>query len=294
LNIRSILYSEEPRLRAGWRLLLQTILLLVFIFGASLPLGLLILINPALADHLFIAYLISFAAVTASVFLARILVDRRDLISLGLKIDRRAGVDLLAGILITLPMMGLIYLILWAAGWLTLEGFAWEDVGVLKAIGQTLLGFFTFILVGWSEELLSRGYHLQNLESGLNTRWAVLLSSGVFALLHIDNPNAGSVGFVIIGLALAGLFLAFGYLRTRQLWLPIGLHIGWNFFEGVIFGFPVSGLEPFHLTRISLQGPMYWTGGAFGPEAGLVLIPGLLLGFLLVYCYTRGRTELSD
>jgi membrane protease YdiL (CAAX protease family) len=117
----------------------------------------------------------------------------------------------------------------------------------------------------------------------------VLLSSGVFSLLHLVNPNAESIGFVAVGLFLAGVFLAFGYLRTRQLWLPIGLHIGWNFFEGVIFGFPVSGLEYYQLTRITVVGPQYWTGGAFGPEAGLVLIPGLILGFILVFFYTRNR-----
>ena len=82
------------------------------------------------------------------------------------------------------------------------------------------------------------------------------------------------------------MFLAYGYLTTKQLWLPIGLH-GWNFFGGVGFGFPVSGLDIFQLTRINVSGPELWTGGAFGPEAGLVLLPGFYLAQRLVFAYSR-------
>jgi membrane protease YdiL (CAAX protease family) len=91
-----------------------------------------------------------------------------------------------------------------------------------------------------------------------------------------------------IGLVAAGLFLAYAYVITRQLWLPIGLHIGWNFFEGNVFGFPVSGLETFKLITLRVHGPELWTGGAFGPEAGLIVFPALLLGLGLMagYVYT--------
>jgi membrane protease YdiL (CAAX protease family) len=90
-----------------------------------------------------------------------------------------------------------------------------------------------------------------------------------------------------VGIFLAGLFLAFGYIRTQQLWLSIGLHIGWNFSEGVIFGFPVSGLDGFHLPSITTIGPDLWTGGSFGPEAGLIILPALILGTFLIYFYSH-------
>jgi hypothetical protein len=93
-----------------------------------------------------------------------------------------------------------------------------------------------------------------------------------------------------MGIFLAGVFFAYAYIRTKQLWLPIGMHIGWNFFEGVVFGFPVSGLEPYALTRITVQGPEIWTGGVFGPEAGLIVLPALILGAFLIYLYTMRRT----
>jgi len=282
------LSPDEPRLRAGWRLILQTILLFVFAFCAGLPLGLLSLIpGLELSDGLFLALnqVVELVAITLSVFLARRFFDKRSISSLGLKLDKWVALDILAGIVITFFMMGFIYLIQWGVGWLTFDGFAWQVDDLPTVLGGTFGMLVVFIFVGWNEELLSRGYHLQTLASGLNLFWGVLLSSAVFGVLHLGNPNATWVSAV--GILFAGLFLAYGYISTKQLWLSIGLHIGWNFFEGVVFGFPVSGLDIYRLMRITVSGPELWTGGAFGPEAGLVVLPGLLLGIALIYAYTK-------
>jgi hypothetical protein len=128
---------------------------------------------------------------------------------------------------------------------------------------------------------------LQNIAEGLNPWWGLFLSSFWFGAAHWLNPSASWKSSA--GIFLAGIFLAYGYLRTKQLWLPIGLHIGWNFFEGTVFGFPVSGLSLYSIVRTSITGPEYWTGGGFGPEAGLILLPALLLGTILVYVYSRIR-----
>jgi len=287
MSIISIFVNNEPRLRAGWRLLLQTLLIFVISIIIGLPFGLLALFVPDLFNNLLIQNLLNAAAITGSVLIARRWLDRRSIVSLGLQLNRQTFLDVLLGIVITLPMMGLIFALEWSIGWLSFEDFAWQIDPMSVVIKETLVIFLTFIMVGWNEELLSRGYHLQNLENGLNKFWAVVISSAIFGMMHWSNPNATwiSVG----GILLAGVFLAYGYLRTRQLWLPIGLHIGWNFFEGVVFGFPVSGLDIYPLIRITVDGPEIWTGGPFGPEAGLVLIPALILGSVLVYVYTRGR-----
>jgi membrane protease YdiL (CAAX protease family) len=278
----------EPRLRAGWRLLLQTILLMVIAFSVGLPISLLSYI-PGLEIpeelNLVINQVIQIIAITLSVYLARRFLDRRSFVSLGLKIDRSLVPDLLAGILITFLMMGFIFLIEWGFGWLTFDGFAWEFDDLSTILTGSLTIFIVFIFVGWNEELLSRGYHLQTIASGTNMFWGVFISSSVFGVLHLGNPHATWVS--ALGILFAGLFLSYGYLATRQLWLPIGLHIGWNFFEGLVYGFPVSGLDVYHLTRITVTGPDVWTGGEFGPEAGLVLLPGLLLGVVLIYAYAH-------
>jgi membrane protease YdiL (CAAX protease family) len=93
----------------------------------------------------------------------------------------------------------------------------------------------------------------------------------------------------VIGIFLAGLFFAFAYLRTKNLWLAIGLHIGWNLFLNAIFGFVVSGVDTPGLIRQTVDGPAIWTGGGFGPEAGLVLLPALAIGVGLVAWFTRDR-----
>lgn len=163
---------------------------------------------------------------------------------------------------------------------LTVESFAWQTAGWDATLSGVLTYLLVFILVGWNEELLTRGYWLQNLEQGINRPVAVLLTSLVFAALHAANPNASWTS--TLGLFAAGLFLAYGYTATNHLWLPIGLHIGWNFFEGVVFGFPVSGLNIFRLIETKVNGPAWLTGAEFGPEAGLILLPALILGAFLI------------
>jgi len=157
------------------------------------------------------------------------------------------------------------------------------------AVEQTVIWLIIFIIIGWQEELLSRGYHLQNLAEGINLTWGVIIASLAFAILHIFNPGASWIS--TFGIFLAGLFLSLGYILTKQLWLPIGMHIGWNFFEGVIFGFPVSGISTYKLALIQVSGPKSWMGAGFGPEAGLVLYPALLLGVILMFLYSNYRVK---
>ena len=285
LLAKIFLSPDESRLRAGWRLLIHTLLMFVFglIFGGiAALLGLLNLGSIG-------GQILNFLVITSSVYVARRWLDKRSFESLGLKLDGRTLPDILAGIGITFVQMGFIYVLMLGLGWLTFEGFAWEFDPVNVVITNVIVFFIMFIFVGWNEELLSRGYHLQTIASGTSLFWGVVISSAIFGLLHLGNPNATWVSAA--GIFFAGVYLAYGYIRTKQLWLPIGLHIGWNFFEGVVFGFPVSGLDIYALTRITVHGPELWTGGAFGPEAGLIVLPSLLLGGLLIYLYTRLRTE---
>ncbi len=289
---RRLFFSpEERRLRAGWRLLGQLLLMVlsIAILGALGNFLRGALIDISFAGFLLFTTLIACLAITLSVFIARRLLDRRTFTSLGLQGSRQAIYDLLFGIALTGLMIGLIYLLEWVFGWLVVESFAWqvESWGNLAVSSLVMVALFS--LVGWQEELLSRGYWLQNLSDSLNKSLGVLLSSAIFALAHVFNPNLSWQAF--LGLFLSGLFLAFGYVRTKQLWLPIGLHIGWNFFEGTVFGFPVSGQYYYQLVRQTVIGPDIITGGAFGPEGGLLLLPALLIGAIGVYGYTRNRNK---
>jgi membrane protease YdiL (CAAX protease family) len=284
---RIFISSDEPRLRAGWRLLLQTVIMIilaiVFQFGVEL------LLTPGKNGNadFFIGQILELIVFTLSIYIARRFLDKRSFSRLGLQVNKQTVMDLLMGIAITFVMMGLIYLVEMMAGWLTFESFAWQTESAANVAIGVLTFFAIFVLVGWNEELLSRGYHLQTLASGTNMFWALIISSGFFGIAHLGNPNATWISAV--GIFFAGLFLAYGYIRTGQLWLSIGLHIGWNFFEGVIFGFPVSGLDIYRLIRHEVHGPIIWTGGAFGPEAGLIVLPALVIGAALIYLYTKNR-----
>ena len=288
LRARIFISPEEPRLRAGWRLVGQLAMLICLISLFSCPFIIYLYQNPS-EDMLFlIDKIVGIFAITGSVFLSRRIFDRRSITSLGLQLKPRLLLDILAGFLIAGVMMGLIYLLEWSLGWLKFESFIWQVKPASQAALEILCWLLLFAAVGWQEELLARGYWLQNLADGLNLFWGVLFSSVLFSLGHLMNPNVSWTA--VLGLVLAGLFLAYGYLRTRQLWLPIGLHIGWNFFEGTIFGFQVSGLTDMPgLIRQTVQGPELVTGGLFGPEAGLVVLPAMALGMLLIYGYTRSR-----
>jgi membrane protease YdiL (CAAX protease family) len=287
--LRTFFFSAgSTRLRAGWRLGIHTILLILII----IPIGIIIFIPIGELNISFDSSVVFLAgvltqllAITIATFLVRRFLDKQSIISLGLKPGTQALMDVITGIVITFFQMGLIYIIEISMGWTKFTGFASDELPITEIASGVGVWVIAFILVGWQEELLSRGYHLQTIASGSNLFWGVLISSSIFGFLHMSNNGASWVS--TFGIFLAGLFLALPYILTKQLWVSIGLHIGWNFFEGVVFGFPVSGIETFRLLRHTVNGPEIWTGGVFGPEAGLIVIPALLLGSLFVFAYTR-------
>lgn len=120
---------------------------------------------------------------------------------------------------------------------------------------------------GVGEELLLRGLPLLVLARSTRPWFAVVLTGSVFGALHLTNPNASLVA--ALNVALVGVFFGVVALQTGSLWCSMGLHLAWNFFEGFVFGQPVSGIEP--ATAIFTAGwpedLSFWSGGAFGPEA---------------------------
>ena len=291
LLARIFVSPDEPRLRAGWRLLGQLIIMYIVLGLVILPLS---IIGSRFPE---VNILLSLLAATgipfiASVYFARRYLDNRSLVSLGLKRDKKAVRDVLAGIGIAGFMMGIIFSIELSTGWLEFQDFGWKAAAPIEFATNMLLWGGVFLGVGFYEELFSRGYQYQNLEEGLNTPLAVIISSTFFGVLHLSNPN--STWTAGLGITVSGLFFIYAYLRTRQLWLPIGLHIGWNFFEGPVFGFPVSGLETARLVHHQVDGPTLFTGGTFGPEAGLVLLPAIAVGIILVYWYTQKSSKQQE
>jgi uncharacterized protein len=232
-------------------------------------------------------------------------VDHRSWADFGFHFNRSWWRDFAFGLSLGALLMGLIFLVEWVAGWVTITGILQTRSTHPSLLAGFLLSAVAFFCVGVYEEMLLRGYLLRNLAEGLqgkpfNPKIALLtayaLSSMVFGALHIANPNSTAASTVSI--MVAGLFLGLGYLLTGELAISIGLHMTWNFFQGNVFGFPVSGMT-INPSFIALQqrGPEAVTGGAFGPEAGLIGLGAIGLGSLLILLWvrwTRGSLRLEE
>lgn len=155
-----------------------------------------------------------------------------------------------------------------------------------RLIGQTLVvSLLVFIFAAAAEEFLFRGYPLQTLTRAQLAWLGVLLTSVPFAVVHLGNPNAVP-GFTFVNTALAGVWLAIAYVRTRSLWLPLGLHWSWNWVQASLLGLPVSGIErlaPAPLLRAMNAGPDWLTGGAYGIEGGAACTIALLVSIVVIW-----------
>jgi membrane protease YdiL (CAAX protease family) len=169
----------------------------------------------------------------------------------------------LIGFGLGLLLVGTMFLIELAAGWLVPR-----EVAAAGAAAALAVGLGRALLVAAIEETIFRGLILEYLRRPIGTLWAVAVSSIAFAAVHGFNSNATPLA--LINLAVAGALFALAYLVGRGLALPIGLHAGWNWFEGSVFGFPVSGSTRDSMLQPSVSGPEWATGGAFGPEGGVV------------------------
>ena len=183
---------------------------------------------------------------------------------------RQTGLGLLLGF----GFISLIMLIMFLAGGYHVSG--------IKTAAVLLPVLIMSVQAGIVEEILSRGVIFRIAEEGIGTWWSMVLSALIFGFLHIWNPNATFFSSVSIAIT-AGVILAILYVITRQLWVPIGLHIGWNFALGGIYGAPVSGGKPDGILDASFSGPDWLTGGAFGPEASVIMvIVFVVFGFFLI------------
>ena len=135
-----------------------------------------------------------------------------------------------------------------------------------------------FAVVSLNEEIAMRGYILQNLSSSFNKYIALALSSLVFMVMHIGNPNMSAIP--LFNLFLAGLFLGIYCIHRKNLWFPIGAHFTWNYFQGPVLGFEVSGNVVDSIFIQSLAGSDLITGGQFGFEGSIILTTFMIIGII--------------
>lgn len=198
------------------------------------------------------------------------------------------GKDLLWGFIVAAAIYAVGFIVSLLAGWISVEGVHFDFT-------YLLLQFLLYILVALMEESMMRGFVLGHmLDVGMNKFLALLISSFLFACLHLGNP--GITNFALLNLTLAGILLGVAYIYTRNLWFPIFLHLFWNFIQGPILGYEVSGTGGKNtLLKLGISDNTLMNGGDFGFEGSLpCTILMIVATGLIIYWFETKKTTYEE
>lgn len=252
------------------------------------PAALMRLAQPDTALELVIFLVLAFGPIFLILWGWLALFEKRPLWTIGLE-RAGAGLKYVRGFIIGLVMFAVSIGISAAFGYLAFEpGGSGGNQG-LAALGGVLLVYLGWTVQGPAEEAITRGWLLPTIGARYKPWLGVLVSSGIFTVLHLLNPNVGPVA--VLNLFLFGVFTALYALYEGGLWGVFSLHAAWNWAQGNLFGFEVSGGLPpggalFDLMEV---GPDLVTGGSFGPEGGVAVTAVLLVSCGLVWVLGRRR-----
>ena len=308
-SIKNLFWNEaENRMRNGYRIIITVVLYLLFyriyLFLIN-SLGIKLIYSSK--SSLWIFLLGGSVRILPTIFALWVsgrIIDKRRMSNFGFHLNKNWWTDFGFGFGLGAVLMSIIFLIELIFGWITIAATFYSVKSHLNIIVPLLVFLFLFICAGMAEEIFARGYLIKNLAEGFKTNstgsnkailFALSLTTILFGLVHLGNPSSTLLS--IFNLMIIGILFGIGYIYTGELAIPIGLHISWNFFQANIFGFPVSGQTYpagiVSIFKIEQGGPEILTGGAFGPEAGLLGLMVILLGIFLIYKWIRFRKNIS-
>ena len=212
--------------------------------------------------------------------------EGRSLFSMGF-VRKDAWRHYLKGIAVGFVFFSTVYLTLIATGSVTFDG-----LNSKASLAMLLLFFFGFVIQGAQEEILTRGYFMMSLSTRLPAIAAILISSFTFSVLHLFNSGFGLLAFV--NLVLYGVFLAVYMLKTGNIWGVCAIHSVWNFSQGNLYGMPVSGMNILETSLFSsslVEGKEWLSGGAFGPEGGVITSAVSILAIVLTLLLGKRSSE---
>lgn len=261
-----IIMEKQPLIKQAWlRVLIFTItflvinLLVAYITGSIRKRKVTDSSDMLQGDAL--AYLLISAVIAfITVFFFRRIVDKKSLTSLGLKWNHNqayAGTGFFLGLL----LLGLGSLVLIAN-----NNLHWTDIDF--DANQLFLGLGLMIIIAFAEELVVRGYILNNLLQSTNKWIALTISALIFSLFHANNNGINPIS--LVNIFLAGMMLGINYIYTGNLWFGILFHFIWNFYQSAILGYKVSGVRLKSLLEQDLTGNNWLTGGNFGFEGSIL------------------------
>lgn len=228
--------------------------------------------------RLWVQLCFSFLTSWLTVFCFRKFLDKQTVVSLGLA-TRGNLVNGAVGLFTAIIILGVGTLALVA-----LKNLQWTDIH-FNAV-QFSTGLVLMLVVSFSEELVFRGYILNNLMASTNKWLALAISAVLFAVLHLNNP--GITVMAALNIFIAGLLLGINYIYTRNLWFGILFHFMWNFYQGPVLGYKVSGVELESVLEQQVVGHPLITGGPFGFEGSVLnLVLSMIAILLLASVYKK-------
>ena len=294
----------EQRIKYGWLRAILFLPIWLVIMGLVQGIGVVLVMvvsgvdmaNPDSAEALFgemgfdsptmlILTVFSLLGSFLALWVATKFIDRKPLMSIGLSVKDKTN-EMLIGLAFALAFIGGLFAILWLMGAITVTGFVGFKPGVF------IVSMMLF-MAAFDEELIFRGYILNNMMDATSNRWIALAGSSVlFALLHAGNPSIWSTWVPMTELFAAGFILGISYTFTKNLWFPTFFHFGWNFFQGLL-GFEISGLNVDSWKMISHENsgnvPDIVSGGSFGIEGSVITLSCTIICTYLIFKYYNDK-----
>jgi CAAX protease family protein len=290
---RNILFNDRHELRSGWKLAIYVVTFMLIWLAAGIAVSFWYVRGGLPDDQLTqlalneIALLIP--AIIAPVMTVRF-VDYRPLKTFGITLHN-CHKDLLSGLALSAVMVAMVF------GGTHLLGYVHVAWTANQVPASTLVGTASVLIVAAAvEELMFRGFPLQVLCEGIGMWPGILVISGLFGAVHLNNPNSTWLGTV--NTVLAGILLSLAYFKARSLWLPYAIHFGWNAGIGFVLGMSLSGLDLASLWTTGVAGRDLILGGGYGPEGGLLTTfifgtAALFLNRSVSNSYTRPSIRVS-
>jgi len=278
INEEPILANENPKqpaIKKGWlRAIIGAIVITICSGLGAVPLFISGAITPAMAEMsasdlfnaigvnmMFVFMLLQFAGALFAIFIFRRFVDKKSFKSLGFELTNYKT-DLLKGLAWGAGLISFGFIALYFSGFITVID---TDFGAIQWLSYIAF----FVIVAFNEEILVRGYVLTNLMASMNKYWALIVSALMFSVMHLGNDSTSYISTA--NLFIAGIMLGIYTIHKRNLWFPIAMHFTWNFFQGPVLGFEVSGTKMESAINQQVSGNPLITGGEFGFEGSLLL-----------------------
>lgn len=266
--------NEEGEVRSGWKILILFLVEYILLFIMANIIGSLVVISGSMRENIYIILMFSQEIVLIlTPILSWKVLFKNDLSLIGLKaLNKKEIKNLILGLVMGIIAITLAFILIL----LSKSGVLVNSLLEPRFSLSLVLYLILFILVGFAEELLSRGYIIGAMEASNNNKWfAIMVSAVIFSLMHYGNNGFSFIPF--LNIFLVGILFGVMYVKTKSIWLSTGFHITWNFFQGCIYGMPVSGITTPKLYEMTFVGNSILNGGTFGPEGGLIVTMVIIL-----------------